>query len=286
MNTLRIETNRENLIKGDFESHWNDDRPTKPPVIKRNYSIKRSEAINGTVQPIKDKADINRISEYFWSKQQYRNWCLFNVGCYIGLRASDLLRLKVSDFTMVDISGRLIVNHAAKIRIKEKKTKKYRVFKVPEPALKVVDTYIKVTGLDYNDWMFPSRQGSWGNSLRSNGGVTVGDSGVLRKYDPNPKSAGDPLDVDSFARIMRQAQRDLNLPYKLGSHSCRKTFGYQFLMQHQNDAMALSALQELLNHSSQAATLHYIGLDDQVKDLYFSQIDYSVDAHNERERDE
>lgn len=283
MSALENKSERDNRIEAKFENHWNDERPLEQKAVCRNYSIKRDEAVNGTVQPIKDKNDIRRISEYFWIKQQYRNWCLFNLGCCVGLRASDLLRLKVSDFTATDMNGDLVVDYNTRIRIKEKKTGKYRVFRVPESALKVVDSYIKITGLSYNDWMFPSRQGSWGNSLRTNGGVIISSSGVLRKHETAPKVAGDPLDVDSFARIMRQVQRELNLPYKLGSHSCRKTFGYQFMIQHQHDAMALSALQEMLNHSSQTATLHYIGLDDQVKDLYFSQIDYGVDTHDNRE---
>ncbi len=283
MNALENEKKRNNAIEYEFENHQYDERPKKQKAVKRNYSIKRDEAVNGTVQPIKDVKDIQRISESFWIKQQYRNWCLFNVGCCVGLRASDLLRLKVSDFAAVDMDGNLVVNYKSKVRIKEKKTKKYREFPMPKSAMKVIDTYVKIAGLGYNDWLFPSRQGSWENSLRTNGGTTVSESGVFRKYDACPKNMGDPLDVDSFGRIMRQVQHDLNLPYKIGTHSCRKTFGYQYMMRNQHDAMALSTLQDMLNHSSQTATLHYIGLDDEVRDLYFSQIDYGVDTHSENE---
>ena len=233
------------------------------------------------VQPIKDKEDIKRISEYFWIKRQYRNWCLFNVGCCTGFRASDLLRLKVSDVAATDMNGKVVVNFNAKLRVKEKKTNKYRILKVPVPALKCIQTYINIDGLSYDDWLFPSRQGSWKNSMRTNGGTSVSKSDVFRKYDANPKETGDPLDVDSFGRIMRQVGKELNLPVQLGSHSCRKTFGYQFIASHPNDVKALAWLQHSLNHSSQAITLRYIGLDEEVDDEYYSGIDYGVDTHSE-----
>ena len=100
-------------------------------------------------------------------------------------------------------------------------------------------------------------------------------------HEANPKVAGDPLDVDSFGRIMKKVQKDMDLPYNLGTHSCRKTFGYQFMVQHRNDVMALAWLQHALNHSSQAITLHYIGLDSEVDERYYSGINYGVNTHSE-----
>lgn len=271
------EKNENNAV--EFNPPKVDPTPKVKHNQAKNYNIKRQEACNGTVQPIKDKEDIKRISEYFWIKRQYRNWCLFNVGCCTGFRASDLLRLKVSDVAATDMNGKVVVNFNAKLRVKEKKTNKYRILKVPAPALKCIQTYINIDGLSYDDWLFPSRQGSWKSSMRTNGGTSVSKSDVFRKYDANPKETGDPLDVDSFGRIMRQVGKELNLPVQLGSHSCRKTFGYQFIASHPNDVKALAWLQHSLNHSSQAITLRYIGLDEEVDDEYYSGIDYGVDCH-------
>lgn len=279
MNALENEKENENTVAFDFSEYDSSKEEKHQKVIKRNYNFTRIEANHGTVQPIKDKEDIKRVSEYFWIKRQYRNWCLFNVGCCTGFRASDLLRLKVSDVAVTDMNGNVVVNLNAKLRVKEKKTKKYRILKVPAPALKCIQTYINVDGLSYDDWLFPSRQGSWKSSMRTNGGTSVSKSDMFRKYDANPKETGDPLDVDSFGRIMRQVGKELNLPIQLGSHSCRKTFGYQFIASHPNDIKALAWLQHSLNHSSQAITLRYIGLDEEVDDEYYSGIDYGVDCH-------
>ena len=114
------------------------------------------------------------------------------------------------------------------------------------------------------------------------GGTSISQkTGIMYAHEAAPKVAGDPLDVDSFGRIMRKVQKDMNLPYNLGTHSCRKTFGYQFMMQHRDDVMALAWLQHSYNHSSQAITLHYIGLDSEVDELYYSGINYGVNTHSE-----
>lgn len=54
--------------------------------------------LNGTVDPIRDKQDIIRIAQYFADRGQYRNELMFLIGCSVGLRGSDLSRLRVGDF--------------------------------------------------------------------------------------------------------------------------------------------------------------------------------------------
>lgn len=279
MTTLACFENDDNVISGVQFARDEPSNKTQYARVK-NKSIVRKEARNGEVSPIKDVNDIKRISEYFWNNKKYRDWCLFNVGVTTGYRASDLLRIKVSDVAVQNIDGTICVLDDVEVRIKEKKTGKYRVVKVPKATLNVIRRYLEVSNLGINDWLFPSRKGSSAGSLRSNGGISVGKkSGIMYKYESDPKQAGDPIDVDSFGETMRKVQKDLQLPYKLGTHSCRKTFGYQFMMNHCGDAMALAWLQKNLNHSSQAITLHYIGLDDDVDQAYLSEIDYGIDIH-------
>ena len=262
--------------------------PAKPRGRAKNYDTERKEACNGLVQPIKSEEDVRRIAEYFWDKKQYRNWCLFNAGINTGFRASDLLRIKVSDVAKIDENGKLYVpipdeehGKLTYLRMKEKKTGKYREVVISTELCKVFDTYIKKAHLRYDDWMFPSKKSSSSKSLRSNGGESIGETGLEYSYDANPKSAGEPLDVDSFGQIMRKVQKDLNLPYRLGTHSCRKTFGYNYIMKHRNDIESLAWLQKSFNHSSQAITLHYIGLDAEMDERIYSSIGYGVNTHTE-----
>ena len=72
----------------------------KPSVPAKKRGVTKSkQKRKRNISPIRSLDDVQMISEYFWDKKQYRNWCLFNVGIATGLRASDLLKLKVSDIT-------------------------------------------------------------------------------------------------------------------------------------------------------------------------------------------
>lgn len=83
------ERNENNAV--EFNPPKVDPIPKAKHNQAKNYNIKRKEACNGTVQPIKDVEDIKRISEYFWNRGMYRDWCLFNVGVCIPFEACDLL---------------------------------------------------------------------------------------------------------------------------------------------------------------------------------------------------
>lgn len=290
MNAALQELNDSNLVKFITIDEYTDEDivQERPRYAKgRNYNLTRySVAKNGEVEPIRKVEDIQLISEYFYNKKQYRNWCLFNLGIATGFRASDLLRFRVEDVAQL-IDGNVVVNDEVKVRFKEKKTEKYRDVVISESTMKIVAEYIRLAKLSYDAWLFPSPKSSCKNSLRTNGGVSrwhVGgtDSNAVKlvRYEACPKKKGEPIDVDTFGRIMRDTQKALKLPYKLGTHSCRKTFGYQFMMNHREDQMALAWLQHSLNHSSQAITLHYIGLSAEVDRDYYGQIDYGVNSHS------
>lgn len=243
----------------------------------KNYDHNRHEARNGTVDPIKDKSDIKKIADYFFNKGEYRNWCLFIVGIHTAFRASDLLRFKVSDVADQDSDGCVHIKNQILIRVKEKKTGKYRNVEIPKAAADCIAIYLEKANLKYDDWLFPSNKSSGKESMRTNGGVSIGATGKVYNHTPQAKKAGDPLDVDSFGKIMRKVQKDLKLSYNLGTHSCRKTFGYWFMQSHKNDAYALAWLQKALNHSSQAITLSYIGLSAEEDKSFYESIDYAIE---------
>ena len=162
------------------------------------------------------------------------------------------------------------------IHLKEKKTGKYRDVVLPSSVAKNIQAYLDISKLKYDAWLFPSDKSSGKMSMRTNGGISIGKNGNVYQHEAQPKKAGEPLDVDSFGRIMRRVQKDLNLPYKLGTHSCRKTFGYWFMKQNQDDSFALAWLMKMLNHSSQAMTLHYIGLTKDNENEFYNSVDYGV----------
>jgi len=71
-------------------------------------------------------------------------------------------------------------------------------------------------------------------------------------------------------RIISDMGKELELG-NLGTHSMRKTFGYQIMQANKNDPYILATVSEMFNHSSEKITRRYIGLDDEVKrDIYMN----------------
>ena len=54
-----------------------------------------------TVDPLKNKKDIQKIKQYLKGKDNKRDYMLFVVGINVGLRVGDLLKLKIKD--VIDI---------------------------------------------------------------------------------------------------------------------------------------------------------------------------------------
>ena len=82
------------------------------------------------VEPIREPDDIDKMKNYLKSKSE-RNYILFLVGIYSGLRVSDIVPLQVKH-----------VNQD-RIEVKEKKTGKIRKFAVNPELRKALDRYIK-----------------------------------------------------------------------------------------------------------------------------------------------
>ena len=113
--------------------------------MPRNNHPRRGSII--TVDPIRDVEVIKRIK----SSLHGRNLVLFTLGINNGLRAGDLLRLRVKD-----ISGYGI---GEKIRIREEKTGKVNILMLNSEVYSVLTNYLKEEKLDSNDYLFKSRKG-------------------------------------------------------------------------------------------------------------------------------
>lgn len=70
------------------------------------------------------------------------------------------------------------------------------------------------------------------------------------------------LDRIQAYKILNKAVRLSGINLRIGTHSLRKTFGYHHYKKFRN----LPLLQKILNHSSSAVTLRYIGLEQDIID--------------------
>ncbi len=137
------------------------------------------------MEPIRDKADIDRIKEML--QGQPRNLALFVLGINTNLRASDLVRIEVSQ-----VNG---LRPGDNFEIREKKTGKVRRI-----------TINNGTGAILQQWI---------------------DAGRLRNQDPLFRSQrGGRLTVSSVTRLVKGWCREIGMKGNFGSHTLRKTWGY------------------------------------------------------------
>ena len=175
------------------------------------------------VEPLKSTRDINKIKQYLHGKENKRDYCIFVVGINVGLRAGDLLSLKIKDVTDgIDIFDT--------VSIKEQKTGKSRNFALNKNAKEAIQIYIDtLANYDLEDYLFKSRKGSH-------------------------------LGVRPLHHIIKTITKDLGIKGNYGTHTLRKTMAYHRYINN----VPLETLQKLLNHSSSAITLRYIGITQKV----------------------
>lgn len=196
-------------------------------------------------EPIKNLDDIFRITKYLVEHKRYRDNMLFIVGINFGLRASDLRMLRFSN----------IINDNCTFRdsfpVFEKKTRntrtrrKNRYITINTAVVEAVTLYLENTSnVCMSDYMF--------RSLSNNGG-----------------SKNNPLSVRAIDMILKGIADELGLNMKMSTHTLRKTFCYHQMLMSHNDSRKLLLLQKMLNHSSPAQTLDYIGITgEEVEDAY------------------
>ena len=97
-----------------------------------------------TVEPIRDIGTVWDIADYLGEKSE-RNKIMFLFGIYVGIRISDILKLKVRD-----------VHNQKYVYIREQKTGKEKQFPINDELKPMINRYIK--GKSDYEWLFPSRQ--------------------------------------------------------------------------------------------------------------------------------
>jgi len=167
----------------------------------------------------------------------YRDLLLFVLGINTGLRISDILALKWSGF--INRGGRLLKagDQLNVVEIKTKKIKNFMINKSVSEALKLY--YDSLGNINRDDPVFSSRKT---------------DDGTLQ-----------PITRITAWKMSNRYANMVGLNDGIGTHTLRKTFGYHLYKK----GVALEYIQKMLNHSSPAITLRYIGItQQQLNDIY------------------
>lgn len=219
------------------------------PTHNTNNNVSSDDPIKDEYEvfAFKSKEDVQKLSIYFASVKnstyKWRNLLIFSLGCNIGLRAGDLLSLK---WGMV-IQNNKIVDSVVIYEEKTNKKRKFHLNNDCKEAIKLYleNTYQKISTVDKDSYMFPSRKGN--------------------EY----------LSVRSYGKILKTAAIDVGIEYNVGTHSMRKTFGYNVYKITNN----IELVQKMFNHSNSSVTLRYIGIDDEMIKEGYNGLDINISQY-------
>jgi integrase len=182
-------------------------------------------------QPIRRLEDIRAIKRFLAGDP--RNLAIFTLGINSALRGSDLLRIRIEDVQSLKPGD--------SFEIREQKTRKYRRVMLNKVSHRAIQEWIQsVQDWEDGDWLFPSRKGK-GRLL-----------------------------VPTLTAMVKSWCRAINLTENYGSHTLRKTFGYQ---QRVTFGLGTAELMWIFNHSSERQTLDYLGIEhEEIRNIHWNAL--------------
>lgn len=172
-------------------------------------------------EPIKSKAKLKEMADYYLDKGQIRNYTLIIMGVYTALRISDLLQLKWAD--VYDEERQSFYTH---ISLTEKKTGKTKTIALHKRALGALRQCLTKRKGDYI-------------------------------FSNNRKSCNKAISRVQAYRIVQSAAKAVGLEGKISCHSLRKTWGYWAWT---SGDVSPVIIMHVYNHSDFAVTKRYLGI--------------------------
>lgn len=209
-----------------------------------------------TVYPIKTHKDIIAMANWLYEHKDNKYVLAFTLGINLGLRANELLDLKMNQVFSPDGSVRLIEDEedtSDGIDIYQSKTKKHRT------------VFLNAACKDALEWAFPIK----GAYLHSEGSLF-------------PSREGGAIQVGTFRKVLKEAAAACGLKQNIGTHTCRKTWGWhQYKYNSEKANLDITMLQRAFGHSSPEVTLRYLGItDEEDKALYKNMCINIVSDHD------
>lgn len=204
-----------------------------------NRRRERAAKLTGahTTMPIKDMRMVNRWLSI--AREHDARGMKGGVSWYLLLLLGFNTALRIGDLCTLrvrDVRGR------ERVRVIAEKTEKMSNIKLQAAAQKAISRALK--GKRDDDFVLLSRQRS--------------------RKDGKPK----PVSRQRCYAIIKQIAAEAGFEDHVGCHTLRKTFAWNFYQA----CGDLAKLQKVLNHSSQEATIHYLGLDQEAIDETIDQM--------------
>ena len=200
------------------------------PIFKLMYMSLKGQRTTTTSMSWEDfKSIIAKLER----DGEYKFCLLITVATFTGLRISDLLGLRFSQFENGDL-----------ITIVEKKTKKTRKIKINSDLKSIVQRVRDKMGVvNSEQFIFLNK---YGNKVIDKSYVNVKLKELFKKYD-------------------------IHIEGNISSHMFRKTLGNRVLRLNNYSNQSIVLLMELFSHSSPSITRRYLGLRErEILDVYDS----------------
>lgn len=214
---------------GSVDKRYNNTSTKQKGVSSKVYFLNREEI------ELMKQAFLNKIDKSKTPTNELmnrRNYALFCMGINIGLRISDLIKLRWCD--IFDKHW----NFKEFTTIQPKKTARFNKYvtiafndSFKDAALEYKNEVVRLRDLPkFDDYIF------WG------------------KMDTDK-----PVGEKNMNAMLKDTAQNAGIKKNIGTHSLRKTFGYNFFREASDRGYALKMLQEWFGHDSSDTTLRYIG---------------------------
>lgn len=188
-----------------------------------------------TVYPIRKYDEILAMANWLYQNRDTKYVLAFIIGCNVGLRANELLKLKYNQ--VFDQNGNVryeddIADTSDVIYIYQAKTDKDRPVFLNLACKEALEWFFQDRGprLHSNRYLFPSREGGH-------------------------------IKVDTFRKVLKEAAQACGIKENIGTHTLRKIFGYHLWMQDPEARTDVTLIQAIYGHSAPKITMRYLGLD-------------------------
>ena len=255
---------------------------------KRDYATKKKGKTE--VYPFWNLEDIKNVVEWFEQNNEWDGYLITLLELLLGRRIGDTISMRWSDLYYENGNQREEVT-----TIEEQKTGKTTEIPIGNLVFEVVDKYCEKTNINpmehYNEFIFNFQsKTAWikreGNPIYKENDLDKWcefldkDLSEKRKRDivnnfnkqKEYLSLGEYLykkvewaDVvkwhtNAYRNVFNKATEAVKIPYRVSTHSLRKSFGYWIHQLHPFDPDCLISLSKLFNHATVQQTTDYIGL--------------------------
>ena len=255
---------------------------------KRDYATKKKGKTE--VYPFWNLEDIKNVVEWFEQNNEWDGYLITLLELLLGRRIGDTISMRWSDLYYENGNQREEVT-----TIEEQKTGKTTEIPIGNLVFEVVDKYCEKTNINpmthYNEFIFKFQSKTdWikraGNPIYSENDLEKWCEFLNKDLSDKRKEEiikgfnkqkeylllGDYLyyevewmdivkwHTNAYRNVFNKATEAVQIPYRVSTHSLRKSFGYWIHQLHPFDPDCLISLSKLLNHATVQQTTDYIGL--------------------------